>query len=163
MTQPPAPPTNNPPILSQHLPPGYEHECQRQVCIPRYPNAPLRPNSHDTYIVDVSHWLAVIDGFHEEQLKYATAWWGTLSYWQWVSENAAKAVAHRRMQFYLETSGESRSYIREFLLPQDHDYVYWKSQSEWLKSKVEAIGKAIETLRSYNANLRASFGHNWNS
>ena len=152
-------PTNPP----RNLPPGYHDNAVREIRVPRYANDPLRPNSTDTHAVDVSGWLYVMDGYHETQIRYITAWFATLSSWANLSKIATKAVAHKKIQEFALTSNESKTYIKEFLINTDHDYVFWKSQTKWLEAMTEALAKTIDNLRSYNSNLRASLTPGWDS
>lgn len=115
----------------------------------------MREGGIDKYHVDVGRMVRIIDGWHEDQLKYVTAWWFTLSNWAWQTEIAAKAITSKLIDKHKARKAESTNHIKTYVLPTDHDWVRWHDQAEWLKNAVEAVGKLIPLLQTFNANRRA--------
>jgi len=139
------------------LPPGFEEETKRTLHIPRYPYDPLRVGTHDAYVVSMAWMLYINESIQEDQLRVVTAWLATLGSWLTKLEPAAKVVAGSRITALKAVRGESTAYVKEFILPSDEVYSFWKGQAAWVKVMHETLGRIVSTLQTFNANRRQEY------
>lgn len=135
-------------------PPGAESANKRQVYIPNYPNDYTKGG--EWYDIDLNPLFDVQEDTIDDIASKIGYWYTTLRWYLWQSEVMFATVRTKKLDQIAKTSMEnSRTYIEKYVLPGDHDYIFFQGQVEWLKGAVESIMKVHRPmLQTFAANER---------
>jgi len=138
------------------LPQGFDDMLKRTVKIPRNPNR--LDSTFDEYTLDLRPLFVVHEGSVDFILSHLPAWWATINTMAWRASTFAKvwrnkAVANAIMKYGCSPALAKSDYIHE-----DHDYVVWEAQAEWLERMSKALGDvSLKLIQTYSANMRRQF------
>lgn len=123
------------------------------------PNAPADLNQGaQQYNIDLTPFSEITDENVDYILSHVPSYRMTLRWWAWLSKNVLQTVEGQRILHYATRTGESKTHIRDYFLPSDHDWTAWKAQYEWLKYAFERLSEVLEAARTYSANRRPEGG-----
>ncbi len=122
-------------------PPGFGSVVCRKVFIPQYPHDPAKGGVW--YTIDLRPLFNINDSTLLWLQQNIPLWAFTLREYAEVSALVVKNVARVKLDQYREYLGESERYVKEYVLPSDYDWVYYKTQLDWLKN---AVGTLVEVI-----------------
>lgn len=139
------------------LPPNYDKEFVRTVQIPRNPNR--LDSTLDTYTLDVRPLLYVTDKNIEFIITHLPAWYASIHQMAWKAGVFAKAWRNKAIKQAIDTKGCSRAEAKAEHIYENHDFVKWESQAQWLERMAKALSDITKPLiQTYSVNLRRLFG-----